>query len=874
VNAPDDVEAPVAPPPAAGRMRGGRLQKKVLLALTSSLVVAITTAGVALYRHQRGLLMDALQQRSRSISRAVAIAIQDAALGNSLAQVQRILRQMVKEQTDLISIRVHRPSWVMPLEDRDPDEETEGSGPRASEESLEFKHEIQVNGNPYGTVEIRFSTQHLSAVLLQLRTWLFLFVLGFTAGLALLLGFLLRRQVLLPLERLQMFAEQMREGNLEAAVPVSSSDEIGRLSQAFNEMGEAIRQRNEKLQLSHRTILASFARVRAILGGLSEGVIVIDAQGRVLLANREAEQIVGCADGELLGTQVVQVFPGEARDRIKTLLSRPAAPQDGGTAAREDLTFRHRDRDYRLGAAPVVTPQGDFSGTALVIQDVTRLMEVARMKDDFISSVSHELRTPLTSIKSFAEILLTYADEDAAVRREFLEIINRESQRLSRLINDILDVSRIEAGKLDWREEEIVVGEVALETAQALEAVIRERAVRLVVEPAEGVPPIRGDRDRLAQVFMNLMGNAVKFTPSGGEIRVRFQRDLPEGFLRVEVADNGPGIAREELQLIFEKFHQSGDTLRSKPSGTGLGLYICRRILTRFGGEIWAESELGRGSRFIFTLPTPEAPRPPAAKPVAEPEGAPARASILVVDDEESFRQFLRFELGRLGFRLIEAENGQRAIELAHTQRPDLITLDLIMEEQNGYDVAQELQQDAATREIPLLVVSILEQREVGRPEWAQEVLTKPVAPRDLLASLGRLLSRSRPLALLVGVSPPLRDRLAEELRAAGMIPLTLSPENGSAASLLDGEVRVGAIVADLSGQWEATLLRIRDFRVRLGPRRLPLVLLTRGGGEQQSRTLAALGPLAILPADVEATRVLGALGLGKTEPAAPPAGT
>jgi len=866
VSVPATVENHVAPP-AAGRERRGRLQRRVLLALTSSLVVAITLAGAALYGHQRELLVDALQQRSRSISRAVAIAIQDAALGNALAQIQRILRQMVKEETDVIAIRVHRPTWIEPLEDRDSDDGTSEPKARDAEEYLDFRHEIRVDGNPYGTVEIRFSTRNLSAVLRKLRTWLFLFVIGFTAGLALLLGFLLRRQVLLPLERLQSFAEQMREGNLDAAVPVSSGDEIGRLSQAFNEMGQAIRQRNEKLQLSHRTILASFARVRAILGGLSEGVIVIDAQGRVLLANREAEQVLGCSDGEILGRQVVQVFPGEARDRIKTLLSRPTTAPDG-EATREDLTFRHRDRDYRLGAAPVVTPQGDFSGTALVIQDVTRLMEVARMKDDFISSVSHELRTPLTSIKSFAEILLTYADEDAAVRREFLEIINRESQRLSRLINDILDVSRIEAGKLDWREEEIAIGQVAHETAQALEAVIRERTVQLVVGPSDGLPPINGDRDRLAQVFMNLMGNAVKFTPPGGEIRVQFQRDLPQGFLRVEVADTGPGIAREELQLIFEKFHQSGDTLRSKPSGTGLGLYICRRILTRFGGEIWAESELGKGSRFFFTVPTPETARVPVVKGTAEPEGAPARASILVVDDEASFRQFLRFELGRLGFRLFEAENGQRGIELARAHRPDLITLDLIMEERSGYDVAQELRQDPTTKEIPLLVVSILEQREVTRSEWAQEVLTKPVAPRDLLASLGSLLGRSRPLALLVGVSPPLRDRLVEELRAAGMIPLTLPPENGSAASLLDGEVRVGAIVADLSNQWEASLLRIRDFRVRLGPRRIPLVLLTRGGGEQESRTLAALGPVAILPPDVEASRVLGALGLGKSEPA------
>jgi Na+/proline symporter/nitrogen-specific signal transduction histidine kinase len=232
----------------------------------------------------------------------------------------------------------------------------------------------------------------------------------------------------------------------------------------------------------------------------------------------------------------------------------------------------------------------------------TRLQELDRMKDDFVSTVSHELRTPLTSIRAFAEILNDNPDTPAAKRQQFVGVILKETERLTRLINQILDLAKIESGRAQWAAEPVNLGNTVREAASATAGLFRERDVRLELALPADVPPVIADRDRLMQVLLNLLGNAVKFcAPGEGHVRVTLASSADA--LRVDVADNGVGIAPEHQAAIFEKFHQVGDTLTEKPQGTGLGLPIARKIIRQFGGELWVQSAPGAGSTFSFTIP-------------------------------------------------------------------------------------------------------------------------------------------------------------------------------------------------------------------------------------------------------------------------------
>ena len=242
------------------------------------------------------------------------------------------------------------------------------------------------------------------------------------------------------------------------------------------------------------------------------------------------------------------------------------------------------------------------------------------MKDDFIATVSHEVRTPLTSIRSFSEILRDNPDLDPDQRREFTSIIVQESERLSRLINDILDLAKMEAGTSEWRMANLAPRSV-IEHALAASAGLfpKTRHIALETNIAEDLPEIRADADRLTQVIVNLISNAVKFCAErDGWIRLKAWREAQ--FLRVDVTDNGIGIDKQDRAKIFERFQQAGNTLTDKPQGTGLGLPICREILRRFGGDIWVESEPGKGATFSF--------RVPAAAPSTPTGAATAAASV------------------------------------------------------------------------------------------------------------------------------------------------------------------------------------------------------------------------------------------------------
>lgn len=233
-----------------------------------------------------------------------------------------------------------------------------------------------------------------------------------------------------------------------------------------------------------------------------------------------------------------------------------------------------------------------------------RLQELDQLKDEFVSMVSHELRTPLTSIRAFGEILLNNPEMDIDQRHEFLEVVVRESERLTRLINQVLDLSKLESGTAEWRLDEVDMARIAREAAESTQQLFCERNTELEITIKTDETAVKGDPDRLMQLLINLLANAAKFTdPETGQVWLRLSNGRGDT-IRIEVADNGPGISAEDKQLIFDKFHQVSDQQAGKPKGSGLGLAICKLIINAHWGRLWVESEPGHGARFFCEIPS------------------------------------------------------------------------------------------------------------------------------------------------------------------------------------------------------------------------------------------------------------------------------
>ena len=396
-----------------------------------------------------------------------------------------------------------------------------------------------------------------------------------------------------------------------------------------------------------------------------------------------------------------------------------------------------------------------------------RLKELDQAKSDFLSTVSHELRTPLTSVLGFARIitkrfktsLLPHLDQsqkktqrDARRIQENLEIIIEEGERLTRLINDVLDLAKIEAGKKEWKMREVSLFEVVETAVNAASSLARDKELEVKVVPHGEDFKLYGDPDRLTQVVTNLLSNAIKFTEEGS---ITCELERGEDVITVKVIDTGIGLAQEDLNQIFDRFKQIGDTLTDKPKGTGLGLPISKEIIEYHGGRIWAESELGRGSTMIFTLPAIReqasvANEIPLLSRVTDHISAQFTQHggdtprILIVDDEKHIRALLRQQLEEVGYNIIEAQNGHEAIQLARAEKPDLIILDILMPGLDGFEVTTILKQSNETADIPIMILSIVEDKDRGYRLGVDSYLTKPVDAEQLLSTVSSLAARGQ----------------------------------------------------------------------------------------------------------------------------------
>ncbi len=430
---------------------------------------------------------------------------------------------------------------------------------------------------------------------LQQIWWAF----GVAGALALLaatfLGLRISRSITRPLQELEAGAQAISRGEYGRQVPVERRDEVGRLAQAFNRMAQQLDQTIVRIRTERN-------RLEAVLASLRDAVVAVGPGGELLLCNRAARELLGVPQ-EAVGRPLRQVLD---LPPLLAMLESAAA----GREQSEELSLPG-GRAVEVTCSPI-RGDGAPAGAVAVVRDVTDLRRSERLRRELVANVSHELRTPLTSIKGFVETLLAGALRDEQHSRRFLEIIEAETNRLTKLVDDLLELSRLEAKGVTFRLQPVDLGELCARVASRHQPRAEAAGVRLEWQVEPGLVVV-ADPDRVEQVLTNLLDNALKFTPEGGRIHVSVREDGQEACVAVQ--DTGRGIPPDDLPHVFERFYRADRSRTRSSGGSGLGLAIAKHLVEMQGGRISATSHPGHGSVFAFWLPLVREPLAPAPRP-------------------------------------------------------------------------------------------------------------------------------------------------------------------------------------------------------------------------------------------------------------------
>jgi two-component system, NtrC family, sensor histidine kinase KinB len=349
----------------------------------------------------------------------------------------------------------------------------------------------------------------------------------------------------------------------------------------------------------YKKVLTDKKKTEAVIRSIAEGLVVVNAQGKVIMMNPAAEKLLGTSRKDKIGKPLLE---NPKEEQLFSLVKDSPDLQD-----REiELVSKASEtkKVLRASSAVVEDENGQTVGMVSVLSDISKQKELDQLKSNFVSGVTHELRTPLVAIdKSISLILTKSVGEISPAQEEFLSIAQRNIKRLSNLINDLLDLSKLEAGKMEIHSRASAIEYAINESVGGLENWAKTKAIHIEKKIEAGLPEINIDPDRIIQVFNNLIGNAIKFAPNNSSITISASLHAEGKEIIVNVQDNGIGIAKEDLPKIFNKFYQAGERVASDVNGTGIGLSIVKEIVELHGGKVWVESEKGQGAQFIFTLP-------------------------------------------------------------------------------------------------------------------------------------------------------------------------------------------------------------------------------------------------------------------------------
>ncbi len=679
------------------------------------------------------------------------------------------------------------------------------------------------------------------------------------------------------------------------------ADELQRLKAENELLRQEVRDAREAANITANAVVQQFeeteriltrlqdigAQQRAVLDAASQVVVVAaDKAGVIQLFNTGAEKLLGYRASEIIGRATPRLFHDDAElqahaKALERHAGRPLTPLDVffvyARAARADVrefTLVRKDGS-RFAVDESITamrgPSGETTGFLCVALDLTvhkraqgeirAAMEATAAanatKSSFLANMSHELRTPLNAIIGYSEMLAEEAEEEGLEHfTEDLQKIRSAGQHLLGLISDILDISKIESGKIDLFIESVVISDLVAEVERLVEPLVVKNANTFTVDCPSVVGSMRGDALRLRQVLFNLLSNACKFTRDGQLTLKVWGESVSSGeSVCFCVSDTGIGMTPEQVSKLFHPFVQADASTSRKFGGTGLGLAICKQLTELMGGQIEVHSEPGRGTSFTVRVPRitvalrpAEKPGSPAAslgplgaastvveRPVADdafesdaPQGGSRPlGTVLIIDDDHTSRELVGRHLERSGYRVLRASTGDQGISMARSEHPDVVTLDVLMPDKDGWTVLSELKADRATAHIPVVMLTILDERNAGYALKASDYLLKPVDRNKLLEVIARQrIDDSGPRsALVVDDDDALRSLMAHTLEKAGFVVRQAS--NGREALERVAEVTPGVILLDLRMPVMDGFTFLEHFRSRPEHHAVPVIVVS-----------------------------------------------
>ncbi|MDD3654150.1 MAG: ATP-binding protein [Desulfotomaculaceae bacterium] len=403
------------------------------------------------------------------------------------------------------------------------------------------------------------------------------------------LAWITYRRLINPIEEIACIAQDMAKGNLEQEIRIFAQDEIGDLARSINYLARELKKNIDDVILEKD-------KMQAILASMCDGVIAMDNWERVILVNPVVENLFGTTQEVSKGKNIRRVIRNNDFEKLLNQFLETGQPAQKGI-----WFITNEPRSFYVHVKPLKNAFSENVGIVVLMRDFAGRKNLQDMRSEFVANVSHELRTPLTSIRGFAETLLDGALEEPNTARNFLEIINNEAVRLTRLIDELLNLSKIEDHKIAPKCQPVVINDLIKSAVTIFQTRATEKNLNITTNLYEELPVIQGDPDMLSQVLINLIDNAVSYTQTGGGIQIR--SSISENNVKVSVQDNGIGIPRDSLPRVFERFYRVDKARSREQGGTGLGLSIVKHIVDVHHGHVHVESRVGEGSTFSFVLP-------------------------------------------------------------------------------------------------------------------------------------------------------------------------------------------------------------------------------------------------------------------------------
>jgi PAS domain S-box-containing protein len=636
--------------------------------------------------------------------------------------------------------------------------------------------------------------------------------------------------------------------------------------------------------------------LEALVQAAPVAIVGIDMDGKVLSWYGGAESMFGWTAEEMVGRPPA-IVPPEKQEEFRALQGR-VLRGDSFTGFETSRVRKDGSTiDVSISTAALHGRDGRIVGIIAVYQDITerRLMaeqrqarETAdaanRAKSNFLANMSHELRTPLNAIIGFSELLedQTFGPLNERQQR-YLNNVHTSGRHLLQLVNDILDLAKIEAGRLVLEPESINLKALLQDMQRGLEPLAVTKRQTFVLQAPDELPPVVADRGKVKQILYNLLSNAIKFTREGGRLGVRaaaVMADHGQPQIQVEVWDTGIGIAPEDLKRIFLEFEQLDSSYVRQQEGTGLGLALTQRLVEAHGGRIWVESRVGEGSTFTFVLPgsQPASGRAPLSPPVRVVGRDRRQPLVLVVEDDTTGRELLAHYLVENGYSVAYAGTGGEAVDLARELQPAAISLDILLPDEHGLQVLSRLRADPQTKDIPVIIVSITDDRELGLSAGAAAWLVKPVQRRQFIEALDRVMPNGsadgRRLALVVDDDADAVELASDILRQRGFE--VLQAFGGNEGLSLALERLPSLIILDLSMPGVSGFTVAQQLRADPRTRQTPILVstaldLTTAEREELLRHVQTIVPKSGAEAILQALERIGLTPRRDTGSAAPP---